>query len=102
MKAAAATEKKSAMGLRGTAKDIEKPKRSKKIAHSNIAASIQELERNGLMADDMQKREEGNATAGATTKAKVEEGESPAKRSRHSPAHATPLTGAREEPRQEQ
>ena len=50
----------------------------------------------------MQKREEDNTAAAANAKAKVEEGESPAKRSRHSPALATPLTGAREEPRQEQ
>jgi len=49
----------------------------------------------------MQKREEDNTAAAANGKAKVEEGESPAKRSRHSPALATPLTGARVEPRQE-
>ena len=38
----------------------------------------------------MQKREEDNTAAAANAKAKVEEGESPAKRSRHSPALATP------------
>ena len=94
-RAEASGEKKFQLGVGCTTRDIEKQKKTKIIAHANIIDSIKELEKNGLCSDS------------ANHEVKLEEkramdGESPAKRTRLSPAHATHLTGAHAEPRQEQ
>ena len=76
-------------------RDIEKQKKAKTVVHANILESIKELGKNGLssetVAHDVKSEEQ-----------RVIDGESPAKRSRRSPTPTTPLTGAHDEPRQEQ
>jgi len=94
-KVGAGGEKKFQLGVGGNARDIEKQKKVKTVVHANIMESIKELGKNGLNPETV------------ANDAKVEEkramdGESPAKRSRLSPTHATTLTGAHVEPRQEQ
>ena len=98
-KAGIGGDRKVSPGVRGVAKDIEKPKRNKKAA--NIVATIQELEEAGLLPESRQAKKEVEATGQSDEQAKVVDGESPAKRSRCSPSTATPLTGAHEEPHQE-
>ena len=98
----AVDEKKSHVDVKGTTKEIEKPKRSKKMPHTHIAASIKELEKHGLEPAGIQLKQEEGATQAQDAAMFVKEGESPAKRSRHSIPQTTPLTGAHVEPRQEQ
>ena len=94
-------DKRTGAGLHGAAKDIGKTKCNKKILHANIAASINELEQNGLNREGQQMKEDSNALATPGDKKVMKEEESPAKRSKRSPTHATPLTGAHAEPRHE-
>ena len=44
-------EKKSHVEVKGAAKDIEKPKRGKKVTHASVAASIEELEKHDLVLE---------------------------------------------------
>ena len=97
-----AGERKSHMDVKVTTKEIEKPKRSKKVTHAHITEAIKELEKNGLDSVNKQLKQEDKETEAQDSAAFVKEGESPAKRSRQSTPQATPLTGARAEPRQEQ
>ena len=97
-----ASEKKSHVEVKVTTKEIEKPKRSKKVTHAHIASSIKELEKHGLASDGMQLKKEEEVTNAHIAAVFVKDGESPAKRSRQSTSQTTPLTGAHVEPRQEQ
>ena len=77
-------EKKSHVDVKGTTKEIEKIKHSKKMPHTHIAASIKELEKHGLEPAGIQLKQEEGATQAQDAAMFVKEGESPAKRSRHS------------------
>ena len=69
---------------------------------ANIAATIQELEEAGLIAEGLKIKKECVWAEEAIGMTSGKDGESPAKRSRRSPLRSTPLTGAREEPRHAQ
>ena len=84
-----------------TTKDIEKPRRGKKAAHANVAASIKELEKHSLVLEEKQKQE-AQVHMVMDDAAPVMDGESPTKRSRRTNSQTSPLTGAHSEPRQEQ
>ena len=99
-KSSLAGDKRSPLGVRGAAKDLEKPKRNKKAGH--IAATIQELAEAGLIPDGLQIKKENVLTEERAGRTCGKPGESPASCSERTPSHATPLTGAHEEPRQEQ
>jgi len=101
-KEGAASEKKSHVEVKVTTKEIEKPKRSKKVTHAHIASSIKELEKHGLASDNMQLKKEEEVINAQIAAVFVKEGESPAKHSRQSTSQTTPLTRAHVEPRQEQ
>jgi len=88
-----ASEKKSHVEVKVTTKEIEKPKRSKKVTHAHIASFIKELEKHGLPSDGMQLKKEEEVTNAHIAAVFVKDGESPAKRSRHSIPQTTPLTG---------
>jgi hypothetical protein len=93
-------DKRSPLGVRGAAKDIEKAKRNKKT--TNIGATIHELREAGLIAEGLQIKKESVWAEEAIGTIGAKDGESPAKRNKRSPSCSTPLTGAPEEPRQAQ
>jgi len=89
-KAGRSTKKKtSSRGLSGAAKEIDKLKKPKKSVKAGLAESIKELEKSGMEVADLMASLE-------------RECESPAKRSRQTIPHEANLTGAHDEPRQEQ
>ena len=94
----AAGEKKVHAEFKVAGKEIEKPRRNKKAANTNIAASILQLEKNGL---ELENKEEKIAEVKMDV-TPVHDGESPTKRSRRSDPQATHLTGAHGEPCQDQ
>ena len=93
-KVGASGERKFQLGVGSTTREIENQKKPKTVVHANILDSIKELEKNGLNSE--------TAAQEAKDEKWATDGESPAKRSRLSPTHTTPLTGAHDEPRQEQ
>ena len=99
-KIGAAGDKRTVLGVRRASKDSEKAKHNKKAVH--IAATIQELEEAGLIAEGLKIKKESVWAEEADRSTGVKDGESPAKRSRRPPSCTTPLTGARDEPRQAQ
>ena len=83
-----ADKKLPSRGLSGAAKEIDKQKKPKKNLKAGIADSIKDLQKSGMEVEDLL--------------ASLEmESESPAKRIQANP-HEANLTGAHDEPRQEQ
>jgi hypothetical protein len=73
-------DKRTLLGVRGAAKEIEKAKHNLKAAH--IAATIQELEEAGLIAEGLKIKMESVWAEETNGMTGVKDGESPAKRSR--------------------
>jgi len=76
-----------------TTKDTDKLKCNKKEARYNIATSIKELERHGLLPELNQEKQDEPLTESKVEITSVKDNESPAKRSRRSTPQSIPLTG---------